>query len=40
MNAHNLVSDPAKREMITIVENLRRKALETNDTPDKIIGKS
>lgn len=40
MNAQNLVFDLAKREMITLVENLTRKSLKTNDTPDKLICKS
>jgi len=37
MNAHNHISDPSRKEIIKLVENLRRKAIETNDTPDELI---
>lgn len=35
MNAPNYVYDSTRKEIITPVENLWPKALETNDTPDK-----
>jgi len=37
MSEHNHVSDPARKEIITLVENLRRKALETTDSSDELI---